>query len=173
LNRWALYQTISCRFWARSAFYQSSGAFGFRDQLQDCIAMVFSEPETVRKHIVKCAGRQFREGDVLHWWHEPPIHGVRTRISDDLAWLPFIVENYVTVTGDLSLITNELDEDSPQYLDMRRPVPPEHDVYDHPHVIEKEKGGIYDHCLRALRCACTRGQHDLPLIGCGDWNDGL
>jgi len=174
LNRWALYQTISCRFWARSAFYQSSGAFGFRDQLQDCLAMVHSEPIKVREHIVKCAGRQFREGDVLHWWHEPPIHGVRTRISDDLAWLPFIVENYVTVTGDVSLVLNDDTEvDSPLYLDMRRPVPPEHDVYDHPRVLEKEKGTIYDHCLRALRCSCTRGPHDLPLIGCGDWNDGM
>ena len=174
LNRWALYQTLSCRFWARSAFYQSSGAYGFRDQLQDCIAMVYSEPEKVRDHIIKSGGRQFRDGDVLHWWHEMPIHGVRTRISDDLAWLPFVVEHYINVTGDTSIVLNDdVKADCPPYLEMRRPLPPEHDVYDHPRVLEEERGGIYDHCLRALRFACTHGVHDLPLIGCGDWNDGM
>jgi cyclic beta-1,2-glucan glucanotransferase len=167
LNRWTLYQALACRMWARSALYQSSGAYGFRDQLQDVMAFVYAEPALARAHLLRAAARQFTEGDVQHWWHPRSGRGVRTRFSDDLAWLPYVVAHYVGVTGDRSV----LDEPVP-FLRMRALEPHEHEIYDVPEVTE-ERASLYQHCLRALRRACTTGAHGLPLIGIGDWNDGL
>jgi cellobiose phosphorylase len=167
MNRWIFYQALSCRMWGRSALYQSSGAYGFRDQLQDCMAFVYSEPQLARAHIIRSAGRQFVEGDVQHWWHPHSGRGVRTKFSDDLAWLPFVVEHYVRITGDRSV----LDEQAP-FLTMRELRPDEHEVYDLPQD-SGETGTVYEHCRRALHRACTVGAHGLPLIGIGDWNDGM
>ena len=167
LNRWSLYQGLSCRMWARSAIYQSSGAYGFRDQLQDCMAFLYATPEVSRAHILRAAAHQFVEGDVQHWWHEPSGRGVRTRFSDDLAWLPFVADQYVNVTGDVEL----WDEVAP-YLQMRLLAPNEHEVYDLP-VASDVSESVYAHCVRALDRACTRGAHGLPLMGSGDWNDGM
>ncbi|HEV2179171.1 MAG TPA: protein ndvB, partial [Gemmatimonadaceae bacterium] len=167
LNRWTLYQALSCRMWARSALYQSGGAFGFRDQLQDVMAFVYATPAIAREHIVRAAGRQFVEGDVQHWWHPGSGRGVRTRFSDDMAWLPYVVDHYVRVTGDASV----LDATAP-FLTMRALEPGEHEVYEVP-AVSSEIGSVYEHCVRALRKACTTGAHGLPLIGGGDWNDGM
>ena len=167
INRWSLYQALSCRMWARSAIYQSSGAYGFRDQLQDVMAFVYAEPAIARQHIVRAAARQFVEGDVQHWWHPETGRGVRTRFSDDLAWLPYVVDHYVRVTGDASV----LDEPAP-FLTMRALEPNEHEIYDLP-LVSSETATVYEHCRRALQRACTVGAHRLPLIGSGDWNDGM
>src|SRR5207244_457810 len=160
-------QALSCRMWARSALYQSSGAFGFRDQLQDSMAFVYADPDVARDHILKAASRQFIEGDVQHWWHPQSGRGVRTKFSDDLVWLPYVIDHYVNVACDRGIFDVEI-----PYLTMRELNPDEHEIYDLPKVSE-EKGTIYDHCLRALRRASTTGAHGLPLIGSGDWNDGM
>jgi cyclic beta-1,2-glucan synthetase len=167
LNQWTLYQALACRMWARSALYQSSGAYGFRDQLQDSMAFVYAEPAVAREHILRAAARQFVQGDVQHWWHPESGRGVRTKFSDDLVWLPYVVDQFVRVTGDASV----LDEVTP-FLQMRELEPHEHEVYDLPQVSE-ERASVYEHCVRALRRACTTGAHGLPLIGIGDWNDGM
>jgi cyclic beta-1,2-glucan synthetase len=167
VNRWSLYQALSCRMWARSALYQSSGAFGFRDQLQDVMAFVYGDPELAREHIVRASSRQFVEGDVQHWWHPQSGRGVRTRFSDDLVWLPYVVDHYVNVACDSGIFDVEV-----PYLTMRQLNPDEHEIYDLPKD-SGEVGSIYDHCVRALRRACTAGVHGLPLIGSGDWNDGM
>jgi cyclic beta-1,2-glucan synthetase len=167
LNRWLLYQTLACRLWARSAFYQASGAYGFRDQLQDVMALVVSKPEMTRAHLLRAAAQQFVEGDVLHWWLAPSGQGVRTRISDDRVWLAYAAARYVQSTGDLAV----LDETAP-FLEGPALRPGEHDSYFQPMVAE-ERATLFEHCARALDGCLSVGAHGLPLIGAGDWNDGM
>lgn len=166
LNRWLLYQTYACRILARTGFYQAGGAYGFRDQLQDSLALVYSEPEKMREQILLSAEHQFLEGDVQHWWH-PPYRGVRTRITDDLLFLPFVTTDYIEITGDYSIL-----DELAGFLEDEPLKPDEHDRYSIPRVSE-EKTCIYDHCVRAIEKAMKFGNHGLPLIGGGDWNDGM
>lgn len=167
LNGWLTYQNLSCRMMARTAYYQSGGAYGFRDQLQDSGAFLHTEPSRTRAQIIKHAGHQFPEGDVLHWWHPPLPVGIRTRFSDDLLWLPFYVNEYLEASGDLSL----LDEPA-GFVSSRELEPGEDEVFLQPHYLEAT-APVFDHCLLALDRSLTEGAHGLPLMGVGDWNDGM
>ena len=172
LNRWMLYQALACRIWARTAFYQASGAYGFRDQLQDGMALAVVRPDLTREHLLRAGGRQFGEGDVQHWWL-PPLtpgatgQGVRTRISDDVVWLAYCAVQYIETTGDTAVLEEKI-----PFLEGRALQPEEHDAFFMPEISE-ETGTLFEHCARGLDHALQVGEHGLPLFGTGDWNDGM
>ncbi len=167
LNDWLLYQTLSCRVWARSAYYQSSGAYGFRDQLQDVMSLAVAKPDIAREHVLRSASRQFAEGDVQHWWLPPAGQGVRTTMTDDRVWLPYVAVQYVDVTGDAAVF----DEPVP-FIEGAPLKDDQHEAFFTPS-ITREKASLYEHCARAIDVSMTLGERGLPLIGTGDWNDGM
>ena len=167
VNGWLVYQTLSCRIWGRSGFYQSGGANGFRDQLQDCLGMKFVDVSILKEQIIKCARHQFFEGDVEHWWHEEGSRGIRTKFSDDLLWLPYSVFEYITFSGDNLILDEEI-----EYLEGESLKDEEVEVYNI-FFASEIKESLYNHCLRAISKSCDFGENGLPKIGSGDWNDGF
>ena len=167
MNGWLMYQNLSCRMWARTAYYQAGGAYGFRDQLQDSAAALYVDPGITRKQILLHAGKQFKEGDVLHWWHPPSGRGIRSKISDDRLWLAYVTDFYIRSTGDYSIF----DEDV-TWIQARKLEDYEHEVYLNPDTLD-ESDSVFEHCCRAIEISMTFGEHGLPLIGAGDWNDGM